>query len=99
MSRKKNDGAFSGSAAANSRCRLPSISVTVTSSASPKPSESTTVGVKAPARWILAMASRNTVERCRGTLRAIHIISMATSRSIRKMPAADAMKIAPMRRS
>ena len=64
MSRKKNDGAFSGSAAVNWRCRLPSISITVTSKARPRPSESMTVGVSAPGRWILAMASRSVVERC-----------------------------------
>ena len=66
MSRKKNDGAFSGSAAVNSWRRLPSISSTVTSSARPRPSDSTTVGVSAPGRWMLAIASRRTVERGRG---------------------------------
>ena len=35
--------------------RLPSISITVTSSARPRPSDSTTVGVSAPGRWMLAM--------------------------------------------
>ena len=84
ISRKKNDGALSGSAAMNWRRRLPSISITVTSSARPRPSDSTKLGVKAPGRWILAMASRNTVERGLGTRRAIHMISMATKRSARK---------------
>ena len=76
MSRKKNDGALSGSASANSRCRLPSISTTVTSNARPRPSDSMTLGVSAPGRWMLAMASRKTVERWRGTCRAIHIVTM-----------------------
>ena len=61
MSRKKNDGALSGSAAVNWRRRLPSISSTVTSSARPRPSDSTTVGVSAPGRWMLAIASRRIV--------------------------------------
>ncbi len=94
---KKNDGAFAGNAAVNSRCRLPSISITVVSKARPSPSESMTVGVSAPGRWMLAMASRSVVERQRGRRLAIHMTSSATSRSTRKMPAAEAMKIAAMR--
>ena len=73
MSRKKNAGAFSGSAAMNCRRRLPSISITVTSSARPRPSESTTLTVSAPGRWMLAIASRSTVERgARQTARDQH---------------------------
>ena len=56
-----------------------------------------TVGVSAPGRWMLAMASRSAVERGRGKRRAIAMTSSATSRSTRKMPAAAAMKIAAMR--
>ena len=47
---KKNDGAFSGNAAANCRWRLLSISTRVTSNERPRPSESTTLGVSAPGR-------------------------------------------------
>ncbi len=58
----------------------------------PSPSDSMTLGVSAPARWILAMASRSTVERWRGRRRAIHIVSIATSRSSRKTTAAATTK-------
>ena len=83
----------------NCRRRLPSISVTVTSSERPSPSDSTIVGVSAPGRWILVMASRNTVERGRGNRRAIVISSSAISRSATNVPAAAAMKISATRRS
>ena len=66
MSRKKNAGARSGSAAMNCRRRLPSISTTVTRRASPNPSDSTTLVVSAPGRYTLAMARRSTVERACG---------------------------------
>ncbi len=97
MSRKKNAGAFSGSAAMNCRRRLPSISITVTSSAKPRPSDSTTLVVSAPGRWILERASRSTVERGRGTRRAISRTSAATSHSNRNKPPDAAKKIAAMR--
>ena len=97
MSRKKNAGALSGSAARNCRRRLPSISITVTSSARPRPSDSTTLTVSAPGRWMLAMANRSTVERMRGRRRAISIKSAATARSVTNTPAAAATKIAAMR--
>ncbi len=99
MSRKKNDGACAGNAAANCRCRLPSISMTVTSNDRPRPSESTTLGVNAPRRWMLAMASRNSVERMCGRRRAIAIVSIATSHSATKRTAAAPTKIAARRRS
>ena len=47
---KKNDGAFSGSAAMNWRRRLPSIWVIVTKTVRPRPSDITTDGVSAPGR-------------------------------------------------
>ena len=96
---KKNDGAFSGNAAANWRCRLPSISTRVTSKERPSPSESTTLGVSAPGRWMLVTASRISVERCRGSRRASAMVSTATSRSARKITAAETTNIAASRRS
>ena len=78
-----------GTAAAD--CRRSAI--TVTSSASPRPSDSTTLGVSAPGRWILAMASRTTGERGRGSRRAICISSVATRRSSTNTAAAAATKI------
>ena len=81
MSRKKNDGALSGSEAENCWRRLPSISITVTSSASPRPSDITTAGVSAPGRWMLAIAIRHTVERGRPSAAAPRISKVATKRS------------------
>ena len=52
-----------------------------------------TVGVKEPGRWMLAMASRSTVEPARGRRRAIAMVSIASSRSMRKTPIAEATKI------
>jgi hypothetical protein len=97
MSTRKNDGAFFGRPRVNSRCRLPSISMTVVSKASPSPSESMTVGVSAPGRCVLAMASRKVVERARGRRRAAVMARSATMRSSTRMAAADATKIAAMR--
>src|SRR6185503_5983105 len=65
MSTKNTEGALSGSAATNWRRRLPSICSSVTSSASPRPSDSTTLGVSAPGRWILASTRRNRAYRGR----------------------------------
>ena len=81
---------MAGSSLANCRRKLPSISITVTSKAIPKPSESTTVGVSALGRWILATAMRKAVERARGMRAAINISSAATRRNKTKTAAAVA---------
>jgi hypothetical protein len=57
------------------------------------------VGVSAPGRWMLAMASRSAVARACGSRRAMAISSRATSWSMPNTAAAEAMKIAAILRS
>ena len=99
MSAKKNEGALSGmrrQELAAADCRRSAS--TVTRSARPKPSDSTTVGVSAPGRWILAMASRATGECRRGRRRAIcHRSTVATRRSSTNTAAAATTKMAAIR--
>ncbi len=60
---------------------------------------STTVGVNAPGRWMLATARRSTVERGRGMRAANSISRPATRRSITNTASAAPMKMAAILRS
>ena len=57
------------------------------------------VGVSAPGRWILAIASRKAVMRACGSFLAASMMSDAISRSATNVAAAAATKIAAMRLS
>ena len=65
----------------------------------PRPSESTTLGVSAPGRWILASAMRRPVERGRGARAAAAIRPAATKRSNTNTAAAVPTKMTATRRS
>ena len=90
-SRKKKLGVSPGTVRESCARMLPSMRVSATSSARPRPSDSTTVGVSAPGRWMLAIASRNATIRECGIFRAAAISRKATTRSSTKPPAVASM--------